>query len=275
MRVMVLGASGLLGQALVRELKDEQLLAPSSKDVDLRDATRVLQAAQESRPQWIILAAAYTDVDGCESNRELAFAVNCQGAIHVAEAARAAGARLMFLSTDYVFDGTSSSPYETDDKRNPINVYGETKAAAEVALLEIVPEVCIVRTSWLFGPGGKCFPATILQLASSRPEISVVNDQHGCPTLTHDLASALAVLCRKSARGIIHATNTGICSWYDFGREIVTAKHLATIVKPVPSSEFPRPARRPAYSALSPRSLEVYGIHMPNWRDALHRHLAT
>lgn len=273
MRVTVFGASGLLGQALVRELQGEQLTALSSADADLRDPARVQEVIRASRPEWIILAAAYTDVDGCESNRDLAFAVNCEGAVHVAQAARKAGSRLMFLSTDYVFDGSKRSPYQTSDARNPTSVYGESKARAEERLLDILPEVCIARTSWLFGHGGKCFPATILKLASTRPEISVVNDQRGSPTFTRDLASALVQLCRASASGIVHVTNSGNCTWYEFATEIVRVSGMTTAVKPVTTAEFPRPARRPAYSVLSPDSLHAYNVRMPEWQDALRRYL--
>src|SRR5271156_4729810 len=152
MRVTLLGASGLLGQELVNELSSseldrDQLTALSSKHADLRDHERVRDVIRDSRPDWILLAAAYTDVDGCESNRDLAFAVNCEGAINVAEAAREAGSRLLFLSTDYVFDGCKGSPYEITDPRNPTSVYGKSKARAEERLLEILPEVSIVRTS--------------------------------------------------------------------------------------------------------------------------------
>jgi dTDP-4-dehydrorhamnose reductase len=275
MRVTLFGASGLLGQELVRELQGEQLTALSSKDADLRDRARVQSVIRDSRPDCIILSAAYTDVDGCESNRDLAFAVNTDGAVNVAEAAREAGSRLIFLSTDYVFDGTKRSPYEIDDPRNPTSVYGETKARAEERLQEILPDVCIARTSWLFGHGGKCFPATILKLAATRPEISVVNDQRGSPTFTRDLANALAQLCRANANGIVHITNSGNCTWYDFATEIVRASALPTKVNPVTTAEFPRPARRPAYSVLSPNSLHAYNIHMPRWQDALNRYLAS
>ena len=283
MRVTLFGASGLLGQELVHELRGElsgdaltreQLTAVSSKDADLRNRARVREVILDSRPDWILLAAAYTDVDGCESNRDLAFAVNCEGAVNVAEAAREAGSRLLFLSTDYVFDGGKRSPYETTDARNPTSVYGQSKARAEERLLEILPEVCIARTSWLFGHGGKCFPATILKLASTRPEISVVNDQRGSPTFTRDLASALVQLCRASARGIVHVTNSGNCTWYEFAVEIVRASGLPAKVKPVTTAEFRRPAPRPAYSVLSPDSLHAYNIHIPPWQDALRRYLA-
>jgi dTDP-4-dehydrorhamnose reductase len=274
MRVTLFGASGLLGQDLVRVLASKQLTALSSKDADLRDAARVSQAVSDSRPDWIILAAAYTDVDGCESNRDLALTVNCEGAVHVALAARQTGARLLFLSTDYVFDGAKGKPYETGDPRNPINVYGQTKARAEVRLLDLLPEVCIVRTSWLFGHGGKCFPATILKLASTRPEISAVKDQRGSPTFTRDLASALVELCCQEARGIVHATNAGDCTWYDFAKEIVRLTRLPAKVNPVTTAEFHRAAQRPKYSVLSPASLHAHGIQMPDWKDALRRYLA-
>jgi dTDP-4-dehydrorhamnose reductase len=273
----------LLGHDIVRQFtigdrtgadqSNDNLIALSSKDADLRDRQRVRDVVRESRPDWIILSAAYTDVDGCESNRDLAFAVNCEGAVNVADAARDAGSRLLFVSTDYVFDGSERSPYETTDARNPASVYGESKAHAEERLLTILPEVCIARTSWLFGHGGKCFPATILKLASTRSELSVVNDQRGSPTFTPDLASALLQLCRASARGIVHVTNSGNCTWYDFAQEIVRESGLATVVKPVTTAEFPRPARRPAYSVLSPASLHAYKIHLPPWQDALHRYL--
>lgn len=275
MRVTLFGASGLLGQALVRELQGEDLTALSSKDGDLRDGARIEALIRNSRPDWILLSAAYTDVDGCESNRDLAFAVNCDGAGNVAQAARRSGSRLIFMSTDYVFDGQGTSPYSADHPRHPMNVYGESKARAEERLLEILPDACVARTSWLFGHGGKCFPATILKLAASRPELSVVNDQHGCPTYATDLARALVQLCRKSARGIVHVTNAGECTWYEFAKEILRISGSGTKVKPVTSAEFPRPARRPAYSVLSPARLAPYGIRMPHWQDAVKRYLAA
>ena len=179
---------------------------------------------------------------------------------------RHSGARLMFISTDYVFDGTKGTPYETSDARHPVSVYGETKARAEARLLDIVPDVCIVRTSWLFGRGGKCFPETMLKLAATKPGIHVVNDQRGSPTYTRDLAAALVELCRKQARGIVHATNAGDCTWFEFAREIVQRAGLAAEVKPIDTAGFPRPARRPAYSVLSPESLHAYGIRMPDWQ---------
>jgi dTDP-4-dehydrorhamnose reductase len=275
MRATVFGASGLLGHDLIHQLHGHELTALSSRDADLRDRARVRDVIVDSRPDWILLSAAYTDVDGCESNRDRAFAVNWEGAVNVALGARETGSRLLFLSSDYVFDGSKRSPYETSDARNPIGVYGASKARAEERLLEILPDVCIVRSSWLFGHGGKCFPATIMKLASTRRDISVVNDQRGSPTFTRDLASALVQLCCASARGIVHVTNSGDCTWYEFAAEIVRRSGFATTVKPVTTDEFPRPARRPAYSVLSPDSLHAYNIHMPDWKDALQRYLES
>ena len=183
------------------------------------------------------------------------------------------GAKLLFLSSDYVFDGRKTSPYETGDARNPQSVYGRSKAEAEVRLLEMVPECCIARTSWLFGAGGKCFPDTILKLAASRPALDVVDDQRGCPTYTVDLARAIIALCRSDACGIVQVTNAGDCSWFEFAREIVKGAGLATEVRPVSSQQMARPAPRPAYSVLSPESLQHYGITMPTWQDALQRYL--
>jgi dTDP-4-dehydrorhamnose reductase len=274
MRVTIFGATGLLGKALAAQWTDDDVAKLGSKDADIRDPQQVMRVVEQHRPQWIVLAAAYTDVDGCESNRDLAFAVNCQGAVNVGRAARERGARLLFLSTDYVFDGTRTTPYETDDPRSPRSVYGKTKAEAEMRLLETLPECCIVRTSWLFGMGGKCFPDTILKLAAGRPVIDVVDDQRGCPTYSADLAKAIIQLCRMDARGIIHVTNTGDCTWFEFAREIVQRAGLKTEVHPVTSEKFVRPAERPKYSVLSPKSLESYQIVMPAWLEALQSYMA-
>jgi dTDP-4-dehydrorhamnose reductase len=278
MRVTIFGASGLLGKALMQEWSAQEqcndlVVGLSSRDSDLRDAQRVLQAVKETRPEWIVLAAAFTNVDECESNPELAFAVNRDGAINVGKAAKEVGARLLFLSSDYVFDGRKTTPYETGDARNPQSVYGRTKAEAEIALLELLPECCIARTSWLFGTGAKCFPDTILKLAASRPALDVVDDQRGCPTYAVDLARAVIQLCRKSATGIVHVTNAGDCTWFEFAQEIVRNAGLGATVRPVSSQQMARPAPRPAYSVLSAASLRALKIEMPSWRDALPRYL--
>jgi len=273
MKAIVLGASGLLGKALMREWTGDEVVGLSSRDVDIRDADQVQGMLEKARPDWIVLAAAYTNVDDCESHPDLALAVNRDGAVNVAEAAKRIGAKLLFISSDYVFDGKKTSPYEAGDARNPQSVYGRSKAEAEVRLLTLLPECCIARTSWLFGKGGKCFPDTILKLAASRPALDVVDDQRGCPTYSVDLSRAIIGLCRNHASGIVHVTNAGDCSWFEFAREIVKGGGLTTEVRPVSSQQMARPAPRPAYSVLSPKSLQNYGIVMPAWQDALQRYL--
>jgi dTDP-4-dehydrorhamnose reductase len=273
MRVTIVGSSGLLGKALMREWSGDAFIGLSSRDADIRDAKRVQEVVRGTRPDWIVLAAAYTDVDGCEGNPDLAFAVNRDGAVNVAMAAKQVGARLLFLSSDYVFDGKKTTPYEIEDGRNPQSVYGRTKAEAEIELLALMPDCCIVRTSWLFGTGGKCFPDTILKLAASRPVLDVVNDQRGCPTYAVDLARAIIQLCRKDASGIVHVTNSGNCTWFEFAEAIVRGSGFATTVRPVSSQQMARPAPRPAYSVLSPSRLQALGIEMPSWHDALPRYL--
>jgi len=272
MKVMIIGATGLLGKALTRLWTRDQILGLGSREVDIRDRSQVRERVNAHRPDWIVLAAAYTDVDGCESHQDLAFAVNRDGALNVAAAANECGAKLLFLSSDYVFDGNKTKPYEADDPRNPQSVYGRSKAEAEVRL-EQLPDCCIARTSWLFGPGGKCFPETILKLAATRPALDVVDDQRGSPTYSFDLARAIMDLCRKDARGIVHVTNAGDCSWFEFAREIVRMAGLATEVRPATSKQMARPAPRPAYSVLSAATLEPYGIQLPHWANAVERYL--
>ncbi len=274
MRVTIFGATGLLGKALMQEWKKDEVTGLGSADGDIRDEEQVLRLVERSRPDSIVLAAAYTDVDGCETNRDLAFDVNCRGAVNVARAANRHGAHLLFVSTDYVFDGTKTTPYGTTDPRSPRSVYGQSKAEAEIKVGGILPEGCIVRTSWIFGPGGKCFPDTILKLAVTKPRLEIVGDQRGSPTYSTDLACAMIQLCRQRASGIVHATNRGACSWYEFAREIIAAAGLATEVYETTSDRFVRPAPRPKYSVLSPESLQNRGIEMPEWRDALRRYLS-
>jgi dTDP-4-dehydrorhamnose reductase len=273
MKVMIVGASGLLGNALMREWSGDEISGLSLPEMEIRDADQVRGTVERTRPDWIVLAAACTDVDGCESDQELAFSVNRDGAVNVAEAAQRVSARLLFLSTDYVFDGKKTSPYEAGDARNPQSVYGRSKAEAEIRLLQALPRCCIVRTAWLFGIGGKCFPDTILKLAATRAALDVVDDQRGCPTYSVDLARAIVRLCRQDASGIVHATNSGACSWFEFAREIVRGAGLATEIRPVSWRQMARPAPRPGYSVLSAASLQSYGITMPAWQDGLRRYL--
>jgi dTDP-4-dehydrorhamnose reductase len=275
MRVTIFGATGMLGKALVCGWSADEITGLGSADADIRSTDDVQKAVLHSKPDWVVVSAAYTDVDGCEKNPDLAFAVNTQGAVNVATAARSVGAKMLFVSTDYVFNGRKATPYEVNDPRDPINVYGTSKAKAEEQIMQVLPNACIVRTSWLFGPWGKCFPDTILKLAATRSQLEVVDDQRGCPTYTFDLADAIIKLCRGSANGTIHCTNSGVCSWYDFASEIVRQGGLGMEVKPTTSEKFVRPARRPGYSVLSDASLAAHGIQMRNWKETLADYLRT
>jgi dTDP-4-dehydrorhamnose reductase len=189
--------------------------------------------------------------------------------------ARETNSRLTFISTDYVFDGSKSTPYEVDDPVNPISVYGRSKADGEIAVRKIIPNCCIVRISWLFGAERKCFPDAILALAQDHKELQVVADQRGCPTFNRDAAQAIIRLIHADAQGTIHATNAGVCSRFEFAQEILRAAGLASVVmKPATSDEQRRPAPRPKYSALSDTSLKNYGISMRPWQEALRDYLA-
>lgn len=274
MRVTIFGATGLLGKSLMKSFAGDEVIGLGSKDADIRDGRGTEDVVKQTRPDWIVLAAAYADVDGCETDPERAFAVNTKGAINVALSAKACGARLLFVSSDYVFDGAKTTPYESADIRAPRSTYGRSKADAEVMIAQDLPQACIVRTSWLFGMGGPCFPEAILKLAATRGEIEVVDDQRGSPTLADDAAGAIAQLCRLGASGIVHVTNRGDCTRFEFARAIISATTLATIVRPTTSDRFVRPAARPKYSVLSPHSLDNYGVAMPSWQDALSRYMA-
>ena len=270
MRVLVLGARGMLGTDLLDEWHSDELTPAGSAEADLRDFSQIEKLVLNVRPDWIILSAAYTDVDGCERNPELAFAVNASGVENVARAAQLIAARVFLVSTDYVFDGKGTRPYETTDPIAPLNVYGASKAAGETALAKSEVAWCIGRTSWLFGVHGPSFPEKILRAAETRPELSVVNDQVGSPTYTRDLARAIRDLVLRDARGIVHITNEGVCSWFDFAREILAGSGHGTVsVHPISTDQSARPARRPNYSVLSPASLHAYGIRTRPWQEGL------
>src|ERR1051326_6847408 len=273
MRITIFGGTGMLGKALVRQWSGEEITVLGTAHADIRNPDQVAEAIRHSKPDWVVLCAAYTDVDGCELNPALASNVNTYGALNVAKVAAEAGSRLLFISTDYVFDGRKSTPYEVNDKRNPLNVYGKTKAEAEEKISEVLPECCMVRTSWLFGLDGKCFPETIFKLASSRHEIEVVNDQRGRPTYTVDLAEAIIKLCRADAGGIIHCATSGDCTWYEFACEIIKQSSLKSTVRPTTSDKYIRAAERPPYSVLSGESLRRHGIEMRPWQKALSDYL--
>lgn len=270
MRGLVIGATGLLGKVLLEEWNEGAITGVGSRDADIRDQSRLRPLFERCRPEWTVLAAAYTDVDGCERDPNRARDVNCAGAMNVARAARDARSKLLFVSTDYVFDGTKNAPYDPEDPVCPINVYGRSKAQAEKGIREILPSCCILRTSWLFGAAGRCFPNTILDIARKQATLRVVADQIGSPTFNRDLARAIVKLVRADAHGTIHASNSGECSWCDFARELLrTAGFAGVTLEAVRTEEVPRPALRPKYSVLSKASLERYGIHMRPWQETL------
>lgn len=270
MRVLLIGATGLLGEVLMEEWEGDAVTGAGSRDADIRDESQVRRLFERTRPEWTVLAAAYADVDGCERDPQRAHDVNCIGAMNVARAARDGPSKLLFVSTDYIFDGSKGAPYEPGDPVCPINVYGQSKADAERGLREILPDCCILRTSWLFGASGKCFPNTILALAQNQKTLRVVADQFGRPTYNRDLARVIIQLVRAGAHGILHAANEGACSWFDFAGAILRAAGLPDVaVEPVRTEDMPRPARRPKYSVLSTTNLESYGLRMRTWQDTL------
>ncbi|HMF91678.1 MAG TPA: dTDP-4-dehydrorhamnose reductase [Candidatus Angelobacter sp.] len=275
MRVLVIGATGLLGKVLLEQWDGDELTGAGSRDADVRHPEELKRLFARCRPEWTVLAAAYTDVDGCEKDPERAHQVNSIGAVNVAREARETQSKLLFLSTDYVFDGKKNTPYEPEDAIDPLNVYGRSKAEAEKQICAIVPDCCIVRTSWLFGVHGRCFPNTILELAQTRNHLNVVADQTGCPTFNRDLAGAIIQLVRANAQGIVYVTNRGACSWYEFACEILGAAGRSDVtVSSSRTEDVPRPATRPKYSVLSGAGLEKFGLRMRPWQEALRDYCA-
>jgi dTDP-4-dehydrorhamnose reductase len=274
MRVLLIGANGMLGKDIVQEWQDDELIPATSRDADIRNYEQVERLITATRPEWIVLTAAYTDVDGSERDPEAAFAVNGKGTENVASVAQKYGAKVLYISTDYVFDGKGTRPYEPADPIAPINVYGESKARGEQAIQASLRDWCIVRTSWLFGASGSSFPEKILRAAETRPELSVVSDQVGSPTYTRDLAAAIHGLVHADARGFVSVTNSGTCSWFEFAQEILRQAGKNNPVKPIDTVQAARAAKRPAYSVLSPAALHTFGITVRHWREALPPYLA-
>jgi len=274
MRILIIGSNGLLGSDLVEDWTGDHLIPATSRDADIRELEQVRQLVTREHPDWIILAAGYTDVDGSEQHHDLAFAVNRDGARNVSIVARELGAKLCYLSTDYVFDGAANRPYEPEDPIHPLNIYGASKAAGEKAVQEEAGHWLIARTSWLFGVARPSFPEKILRAADSQPQLKVVADQVGSPTYSRDLARAIRELVRADTRGVLNITNSGSCSWFEFAKETLRRAGRNTPVYPITSAEADRPARRPAYSVLSPKALAVHGITMRSWQEALQAYLA-
>ena len=279
MKVLLIGALGMLGRDLQPVLSDRhEVIKRGSKDLDITDPVQTEREIRLLRPEVVINAAAFTDVDGCESQRERAFSVNADGACHVARSCRSAGSRLIHLSTDYVFDGTSRIPYSEEAPPNPMNVYGESKLQGEKAVQEAEGNHLILRTAWLYGKHGKNFVDTILQLSSQQEELRVVDDQRGAPTFTRDLSRAIAQLLDKEVRGILNVTNSGSCTWFEFARKILEMRkprndRLRLI--PISSGELARPAPRPANSVLDCSRFEkLTGSQMRPWEEALQAYLS-
>ena len=252
-----------------------QVQGTDIEDFDITDREETLKAITGMRPEWVINAAAYTQVDRCEEEQKTACAVNGEGAANLALACKAVKARLIHVSTDYVFDGTSRTPYREDDPVNPISVYGQSKLQGESAARAILDGVTIVRTAGLYGKGGANFVNTIRRLAQERDELTVVDDQWVSPTYSVDLSRAIGALMRKSARGTFHVVNSGSCTWYQFARRIVQLTGGSSTVVPITSSRLNRPAARPAFSVLSTRKYtEVTGEEMRSWEEALTEYLS-
>lgn len=266
------GANGQLGSALRRVLSGEDLTLKDLPEFDLADPASESQI-REAKPDIILHVGAYTNVDQAEREPERAYAVNAEGTRRVAQAAQAAKVRLIYVSTDYVFDGTKTSPYDEQDPPHPLNHYGRSKYEGEQAVLTLCPNSLVVRTAWLFGHEGPNFVKTIMRVAQERPVLEVVDDQRGCPTYAEDLAQALSQLALSDLRGICHVTNSGDCSWFEFAQAIVRLTGSMTTVNPITTAQFGRPAKRPAYSVLSQDRFTAHYPPLPNWQDALARFL--
>jgi dTDP-4-dehydrorhamnose reductase len=238
--------------------------------LDLADTPPLVATVRALQPAVIVNAAAYTAVDKAEAERDMAFAVNATAPRVLAEEAKRIGALLVHYSTDYVFDGEKASPYVEDDAPRPTSVYGESKLAGEQAILKSGCRHLILRTSWVYGPRGKNFYLTMLRLAKERPELRVVDDQVGAPTSSLEIARATATLLGKGARGLYHMTAAGETSWCGFARAIFAAAGIATPVVPIPTADYPTPARRPRNSRLDCSRLRAdFGVALAPWEEAL------
>ncbi|MDX6698859.1 MAG: dTDP-4-dehydrorhamnose reductase [Solirubrobacteraceae bacterium] len=271
---MVTGAGGMLGRDVVRaaEAAGHDVVGLAHGDLDVTDAGAVRAAVAVAAPGAVVNCAAWTDVDGAESAEDAATRVNGPGAGNVAAAAVGAGAGVVHVSSDYVFDGTKDAPYVESDPTAPVSAYGRGKLAGELAVLEGEGTRAVVRSSWLFGPGGPNFVETMLRLAGERGDVRVVGDQIGCPTYTGHLAPALVALAAGGATGLFHVAGTGAASWHGFAREIFTASGVAVALHETTTAEFPRPAPRPAFSVLASERRDA--PRLPPWQEGLATYLA-
>lgn len=273
MRVLVTGSGGMLGADVARAAAfvGHAVIALPRAELDVRDEQAVRARIADERPDAVVNCAAYTNVDGAEDDLRTAMAVNADGARHVADAAAGAGAKLVYVSTDYVFDGSKSSPWVESDETRPISVYGQTKLAGEHESAR-APRHFVVRTSWLFGASGRNFVETMLSLAADHGEVVVVRDQVGCPTYTAHLADAIVRLLDGAAYGIHHIAGGGSCSWYDFACEIFRQTGTDCRVTPCTTADTARRAPRPPWSVLGTQ--RVNALHLPEWTEGLAGYLA-
>ncbi|MCK5512326.1 MAG: dTDP-4-dehydrorhamnose reductase [Thermodesulfovibrionia bacterium] len=273
MRIALTGSDGMLGSDITKVFTDVELITLTLRDFDITDLDKTKKNIKEIKPEYLIHAAAYTDVDGSENNPDKAFLVNGIGTRNVAIACQDINCPIVYISTDYVFDGKKKDPYNEWDISNPINKYGLSKLIGENFVTSLTNRFYIVRTSWLYGKNGKNFVDTILRLMSERKEVEVVDDQKGSPTYTYDLAVTLRELIGKGF-GIYHISNTSQCSWYEFALEIAKLKGMNTNIKPITSNKFKRPAKRPFFSVLNNTMLRLEGIKgLRHWKEALKEYL--
>ncbi|MDM8359967.1 dTDP-4-dehydrorhamnose reductase [Bacillus thuringiensis] len=272
MKVIVTGAKGQLAQDVLRQLEHTglQVYGVDREELDITNNEAVQAYINKIKPDAIMHCAAYTNVDAAEEDADTAYKVNGLGTKYLAQAAGEIGAKMLYISTDYVFNGTAKEPYKTSEPTKPLGVYGETKLAGETFVQQYVDKFFIVRTAWVFGIFGNNFVKTMLRLGREHDEISVVHDQVGSPTYTVDLARFMIELISSEKYGIYHATNAGICSWYEFAVEIFKQAEMDINVKPVTTEEFPRPADRPKYSVLDKKKIEEEGfLPLQDWKKAV------
>lgn len=275
MKILITGSNGMLGHDLVEALNgSHELILTTSKTLDITDEKQVMDTVCENKPDIVINSAAYTNVDGCEENPELAYSVNGDGVRNLALACRQTDCALVHISTDYIFNGKNTRPWVEDDEIGPISVYGKSKLKGEEAIQEILDKYFILRTAWLYGINGKNFPKTMLELAENHSEITVVYDEVGTPTYTPDLARAISQLIETDYYGIYHLTNSGNCSWCEFARYIFEIAEKDVKVIPVTASEFARPAPRPSYSVLENKNWVEKGFKpLRDYKDAIKEYI--
>lgn len=276
MKVLVTGVKGQLGFDVVNELEKRGIdaVGVDIEEMDITDETSVERVIRQTMPDAVIHCAAYTAVDAAEDNEALCRRVNAEGTRNIAKVCKELDCKMIYISTDYVFSGQGERPWEPEDERNPQSVYGQTKYEGELAVQELLDKYFIVRIAWVFGINGKNFVKTMLKLSENHDVIMVVNDQFGSPTYTYDLAKLLVDMVQTDKYGIYHATNEGICSWYEFACAIFQEAGIPMTVKPVSTAEYGAKASRPANSRMSKEKLTANGFErLPTWQDALKRYL--